>query len=295
MILIVTGNSNLGSAVARRLLAQGHPVRALVRSPEKGDALRALGAEITIGDLREPVSLSRACQGAEQVLAAAHSLLGRGRDASKFVDLQGHMDLIDAARSAGVEYFIYTSIYPCDGFDCVPFVRMKQEVERYLQASGLSHTIIRPTAFMEAHAEQFIGKPILETGKVSLFGRGDNPRNFVAVDDVAQVVVMVLTDPAKRSGVVDVGGPENLSNMDVVRLYEEQAGHPAKVSHVPLPALQVLYRLLRPFHPGISGIMQVSILTDRTDQTFDPSATLERFPIQLTRLADFVQRRAVSA
>ncbi|NIV30455.1 MAG: NmrA family NAD(P)-binding protein [Anaerolineae bacterium] len=295
MILVVTANGTLGSAVTRRLLAQGHPVRGLVRSPEKGEALRALGGEVVIGDLRDPPSLARACEGAEQVVAAAHSLMGRGKDASKFVDLQGHKDLIDAAKAAGVEHFVYTSIYPCDGFDCVPFVRMKQEVERYLEASGLSHTIIRPTAFMEAHAEALIGKPILETGKVSLFGRGDNPRNFVAADDVAQVVVMVLTDPALRGGVVDVGGPENLSNMDVVRLYEEQAGRPAKVSHVPVPALQVMYRLLRPFHPGLSGVMQISILADRTDQTFDPSATLERFPIELTRLEEFVRGRVVSA
>jgi len=248
-----------------------------------------------IGDLRDPASLAWACEGAEQVVAAAHSLLGRGKDASKFVDLQGHKDLIDAAKAAGVEHFVYTSIYPCDGFDCVPFVRMKQKVERYLEASGLSHTIIRPTAFMEAHAEAFIGKPILETGKVSLFGRGDNPRNFVAAEDVAQVVVMVLTDPALRGGVVDVGGPENLSNMDVVRLYEEQAGRPAKVSHVPVPALQVLYRLVRPFHPGLSGVMQISILADRTDQTFDPSATLARFPIELTRLEEFIGKRAIAS
>lgn len=295
MILIVTGNSKLGNAVTRRLLAQGQPVRALVRSPEKGEALRSLGAEIVIGDLREPGSLSRACQDAQQVVATAHSMLGRGPDAAKFVDLQGHEDLIDAAQAAGVEHFVYTSIYPCSGFDCVPFFRMKQEVERYLQASGLPHTVIRPTAFMEWHAEEFIGKPILETGKVSLFGRGDNPRNFVAVKDVAQVVVMVLTDPALRGSVVDVGGPENLTNMDVVRLYEQQAGHPAKVSHMPLPALQVLYRLLRPFHPGLSGIMQASVLIDTTDQTFDPGAMLARFPIELTRLEDFVQRRAVSA
>jgi uncharacterized protein YbjT (DUF2867 family) len=292
MILIVTGNSKLGSAVARRLLAQGYPVRALVRSPEKGEALRTLGAEIVIGDLREPASLSRACQDVEQVLAAAHSMLGRGSDAAKFVDLQGNKNLIHAAQAARVQHFVYTSIYPCSGFDCVPYFRMKQEVERYLQASGLPHTVIRPTAFMEWHAEEFIGKPILETGKVSLFGRGDNPRNLVAVEDVARVVVMVLTDAALRGGAVDVGGPENPTNMDVVRLYEQQAGRPAKVSHIPLPALQVLYRLLRPFHPGLSGIMQASILIDTTDQTLDPGATLARFPIELTRLEDFVRSRA---
>ena len=65
------------------------------------------------------------------------------------------------------------------------------------------------------------GQVCVVTGKVSLFGRGDNPRNFVVADDVAQIVVMVLTDPALQGQVIDVGGPENHSNMDVVRLYEQ--------------------------------------------------------------------------
>ena len=295
MILIVTGNSNLGSAVARRLLAQGQPVRALVRSPEKGADLRTQGAEIVLGDLRDPASLARACQGVAQVLAAAHSIMGRGPDAPRFVDLQGHKDLIDAARAAGVQHFVYTSIYPYRGFDRVPFFRFKLEVEQYLAASGLPHTILRPTAFMESHAEQLIGKPVLESGKVSLLGRGDNPRNLVAAGDVARIAVTVLTDPARRGGVIDVGGPGNWSNMDVVRLYEKQAGQPARVSRLPLPALEVLYRLLRPFHPGLSGIMQAGILIDTTDQTFDPSAMLARFPVELTRLEAFVQQRAAVA
>jgi hypothetical protein len=56
-----------------------------------------------------------------------------------------------------------------------------------------------------------------------------------------------------------------------------------------LPPLQPR---LRPFHPGLGGVMQISILADTTEQTFDPGAKLEWFPIELTRLADFVGRRA---
>ena len=110
--------------MARRLLAQGHLVRGLVRSPEKGKALRELGDEIVIGDLRDRASLAQACQGVEQVLAAAHSILGRGPEASKFVDLQGHKDLIDAGKAAGVQHFVYASVYPAHGvFNSVPFFR----------------------------------------------------------------------------------------------------------------------------------------------------------------------------
>ena len=111
MILIVGGTGSLGSATARRLLARGRPVRVMTRIPEKAAELQALGAQVVQGDLLDKASLAGACRGVEKVLAAAHSILGRGREASKFVDLAGHKDLIDAAQSAGVMHFVYTSIF----------------------------------------------------------------------------------------------------------------------------------------------------------------------------------------
>jgi uncharacterized protein YbjT (DUF2867 family) len=292
MILIIGGTGAMGSATARRLLAKGTDVRVMARKPENATNLQELGAEIVQGDLLDMSSLAQACRGVEKVLASAHSIFGRGREASKIVDLQGHKDLIDAAKAAGVKHFVYTSIYDYGPEnDAVPFFHIKREVERYLQASGLSLTILRPTAFMESHAEMFIGQPILEKGKVSLFGKGENPRNFLAADDVAQFAVMALEDEEFNGHIIDIGGPENLTNMDVVRLYEKLAGRPAKVSHVPLGVLRVMYRVLRPFHPGLSQIMRSSIYADTLDNTFDPAPMLTAYPVKLTRLADWAARR----
>ena len=171
MILIVGATGVLGSATTRRLLIAGHPVRAMTRTPAKAAELGQLGAEIVQGDLREPDSLRRACEGVDQVLAAAHSLLGRGREASKYVDDAGHKQLIDIAKAAGVQHFVYPSVNGASPDQPVPFARIKYDVEQYLQRSGLSYTILRPTAFMEWHAHIFIGQPILEQGQVTLFGR----------------------------------------------------------------------------------------------------------------------------
>lgn len=293
MILIVGGTGSLGSATARRLLATGVPVRVLTRTPQQATELEKSGAEIVRGDLRDKRSLVQACRGVDRVMASAHSILGRGLEASKYVDLQGHRDLIDVARAAGVGHFVYVSAYNFGPeFETVPFFRIKREVERHLQASGLPFTILRPTAFMEAHAELFIGKPIMEEGKVTLFGKGEKRRNFIAADDVAQIAVLALEDNNLGGQTIDIGGPEDLTNMEVVRLYEKLAGRPAKVSHMPLPVMKVMYRLLRPFHPGLSQIMQFSIYADTIDTAFDPAPMLSRFPMKLTRLEDFVQQRA---
>jgi uncharacterized protein YbjT (DUF2867 family) len=292
MNLIIGGTGSLGSATARRLMAKGTAVRVMTRAAEKATELQELGAKVVRGDLLDKESLAQACRGVEKVLASAHSILGRGREASKNVDLQGHKDLIDAAKAAEVGHFVYASAYDFGPeYDSVPFLQFKREVERYLQASGLSYTILRPTAFMESHAELFIGQPILEKGKVSLFGKGENPRNFVAADDVAQFAVMALEDASLSGQTIDIGGPENLTNMEVVRLYEKLAGRPAKVTHVPLGMLKVMYRVLRPLHPGLSQVMQFSIYTDTRNAGFDPAPMLAAYPVKLTRFEDWAAQR----
>ena len=293
MFLIVGGTGALGSAAAQLLLQRGQKVRIMTRDPQKAVTLKTVGAEVVQGDLRDKASLAQACAGVEGVLAAAHSIMGRGADASSYVDLLGHKWLIDAAQEAGVRHFVYTSAFGAAPTHPAAFYRIKYDVEQYLHHSQLPYTILRPTAFIDSHAHMLIGQPILETGKVSLFGRGENPRNFVAAQDVAQFAVMALTTPQMAGEIVEIGGPENWTNMEVVRLYERLAGKQAKVSHVPLGVLRVMAPVLRPFHPGLSQIMTSSIWFDTTDQTFDPRPTFRKYPILLTRLENWVEKRDV--
>jgi len=289
MILIVGGTGALGSATTEQLLAQRKAVRVMTRTPAKAQALQDLGAEIVQGDLREKASLIQACQGVDAVLAAAHAIMGKGTEASKFVDDQGHRWLIDAANAASVNHFVYVSAHGAAPDNPSNFFRIKYKIEQYLRNSGLSFTILRPTAFMESHAYMLIGQPILETGKVTLFGKGENPRNFVAATDVAHFAVMMLLKSAGSGELLEIGGPENLTNMQVVRLYEGIAGRKAKVSHVPLGILRLMSPLAGPFNPGLSQVMATSIWHDTTDQTFDMSPMLQQYPMTLTRLADWVK------
>lgn len=294
MFLIVGGTGALGSATARLLLQRGHKVRVMTREPQRASALKKLGAEVVQGDLRDKASLAQACASVDGVLAAAHSIFGRGSEASAYVDALGHKWLIDAAKEAGVRHFVYTSALGAGPTHPALFFRIKYEIEHYLQQSNLTHTILRPTAFMESHAHMLIGQPILQKGKVSLFGQGENPRNFVAAQDVAQFAVLALTTPQMAGEIVEIGGPENWTNMEVVRLYERMAGKQAKVSHVPLGVLRVMAAVIRPFHPGLSQVMTSSIWFDTTDQTFDPRPTSRKYPILLTQLESWVEKQVES-
>lgn len=296
MILIVGATGFLGRETAKLLLARGEQVRVLARTPTKADDLKQLGAEVTQGDLVDSSSLMRACQGVGRVLAAAHSLLGKGRYKSEYVDGAGHRVLIDAAKAAGVSHFVYTSILGVSPDHPIDFFRTKYDTEEYLKASGLSYTILRPSAFMEWHAHVFNGKSILESGKTTILGTGTKPRNFMAVRDVAQFAVLALTDPKARNRTIEMGGPQNFTDNQVAELYGKLSGVTPKVNHMPPLIARVMSIVLKPFQPGLSRIMYVSSLPDGAfGETFDPAAMLKEYPMHLTTLEEFIRERIAEA
>lgn len=221
--------------------------------------------------------------------------MGRGKESSKYVDDIGHKCLIDVAKASGVQHFVYTSVYGVSLDNPVLFARIKADVEQYLKQSGLSYTILQPTAFMEWHAHNFIGKPILEEGKVRLLGPGENPINLVAADDVARFAVIALTDPKAVGQTIEIGGFDNCSRMEIVHLYEKLSGRQAKVTRMPLAMLRVMSPLLKPFHAGFSQVFAFSVWNETSDFTFDPSETLKQYPMELTRLEPWVQDRVAES
>ena len=291
MILVVGATGSLGRLVTQKLLKRGESVRALTRDRSKADDLKARGAQIILGDLRDPESLQFAVRGASGVVAAAHSILGRGPDSSRLVDDLGHRSLIDAAKEAGVEHFIYTSVLGAAPDHPVDFWRTKARIERYLEESGLRYTIFRPTAFMEIHAWELIGKAVATGKRVILFGPGKNPRNFIAADDVANAVALGLRIPELRGRTIEIGGPENLTAKEVVATFEKVTGKKAKVSSVPLPVLRTMSRVVKRLHPGVARIMRAGVVNETTDQTFDASVLRTRLPIGFTTLADWARER----
>ena len=158
----------------------------------------------------------------------------------------------------------------------------------------MAYTILRPTAFIDFHAHVLIGEPILTKGKVLLLGRGERPRNFVAARDVAQFIGLALKDDSLVGETIGLGGPENLTTLDVIKIYEQASGTRAKVTKVPISLVRGMSALARPLHPGLSQVLQLAVLADTTDQRFDPAPIQRRFPIRLTSLAEYVAERTDS-
>lgn len=294
MILIVGARGRLGGTVARNLLASGSRVRVLSRTPAQLDDLEQLGAEVVGGDLRDPASLARACQGVDRIVASAHAFDGTGANTVAAVDGRGNRALIDAARAAGVAHFVLTSIIGARPDHPIDLWRAKASAESHLRASGLSYTILRPTAYMETWIE-LLGEPIVRQGKPLIFGRGANPINFVAVNDVARFARLALDDDRARNQILEIGGPENLTLLQVARAIERALGRvSAAPRHIPRAMMRLLGVAARPISPTFARQARAGILMDTADMTFDPTPTLRRFPLdppELTRLTDVVARR----
>ncbi len=288
MILIVGASGKVGRAAARLLLDSGAAVRGMSRDPRKLADLNASGADVVEGDLRVPASLVRACDGAQQVLAAAHAFDGRGTNTARNVDEAGNRALIDAARIAGARRFVFMSAIGVRPDHPVDFFRYKYEIEQYLRASGLEWVILRAAPFMETWAGM-IGDQIASKGTAPMFGRGDNAINFVSTRDVARYAVMALQRPDMRYRVIEVGGPENVTQSEMVDLFESSNGQPVRRKRIPVPVMRTLGALLSPFDAVTSRIMRTGVVMATADQTFDMTATLREYPMELTRLEDFVR------
>jgi NADH dehydrogenase len=260
------------------------------RSAERAEPLRTLGAEVALGDLRDPDSLRRACLGATHVITTANAFMGRGAESIAAVDERGNHQLIDAARDAGVRQFVFASARLSEPYRSIDYFAAKFRTEEYLRQSGLTYTILRPSAFMETWA-QVIGEPVVRQGVARVFGSGHLPVNFVAVDDVATITVMTIDRPDARNTVLEIGGPENPTLLELVEIFERAAGRRAKRKHIPVFALRVLPLLVRPFNPVLARQMKAGYLMATIPQPFDPAPMLARYPIALTRLEDWVRAR----
>src|SRR5258707_14538251 len=137
---------------------------------------------------------------------------------------------------------------------------------------------------------QLIGQPIREQGKTIIFGRGNNPINFVSVQDVARFFRIALDDPRTRNAVIEVGGPENLTMNQVTEIFESASRRQAKKRHIPLLMMRLMSIPMRPLNPAMSRLIRNGIYMDMANLRYDTADTARAFGIQLISLEEIAGR-----
>ena len=243
-ILIVGATGVVGGDIAHKLRKQGHSVRALVRGGAghpKAQALQEANIEMSEGNLTQPATLDRACEGAETVISTATSMPSGANDGLRRVDHEGALALIDAAARAGVKRFIYTSYSGNIRIDS-PLETAKRDCENRLLGCAMQAIILRPSYFMEMWLSPALGFDPLH-GSVRIYGSGEARVNYISAFDVADFAVEAATRKyAEKNTILEMGGPEPLSQLDAVRIFEQVLKTKINLEHVPLEALEAQYR-----------------------------------------------------
>jgi uncharacterized protein YbjT (DUF2867 family) len=222
MILITGAAGKTGRAVIRALIARGETVRALVHRSEQVRPLEALGArEVLAGDMRDQATMERAAYG---VRAIYHICPNISPD-----EVAIGQAAITAARSAGVEHFVYHSVLHPQT-EAMPHHWQKLRVEEKLFESGLPYTILQPSAYMQnvlAHWEQ-----ILAQGVYPVPYALETRLGMVDLDDVAAAAAIILTQPGHAGATYELASAEALTQVEVAAILSRQLGRPVRAEVV---------------------------------------------------------------
>ena len=290
MTLVVGATGLLGTEICRRLASAGKPFRAMVRKtsdPAKKDTLKQLGAELVEADVKDRASLDRACQGVTAVITTPTAIGSRQEDDTfQTVDLDGQKALVDAATAAKVEHYVFVSVSGNLGKQGGnPLIDAKRAVENHLRQSGLSHTILRPTFFMEIWLSPHLGFDF-QNAKATIYGSGKNKISYISLHNVADFALVALSNPAARNAMIELGGPGTLSPLDVVRTFEKLSGRRFETHFVPEEQLQTRKTAAtNPVEQTFADLM----LSAAHDDSIDMSDTFTKFQVRPKSLHEYAE------
>ncbi len=203
MIVIIGATGTIGSALLKRLVDLGVPARALSREPEKlrvqiGDKGWS-NIEVAPADASDPESLRSAFAGASQLFLAMSN-------SPRQIELE--TSIIQIAVEAGIKHIVKISSPAFEKSSPVAVAGWHHEIEKTLYESGITHTVLRPYAFMQNLLRLV---PTVTTQDIFFGTMGDSPCNFIDCRDIADVAAEVLTNREVSGQIYTLTGPEIFS------------------------------------------------------------------------------------
>jgi uncharacterized protein YbjT (DUF2867 family) len=318
VVLVVGANGQLGARCAAALMSRGHDVRGSVRVLDRGKALARIGVDVVQGDLSAREGLAKALVGVDTVLVTANPVVPRAGDRPEAV-YAGLLRLVDDAGAAGVRRVVLVSVpkTPLDG--AVPTVRHRRRMEERLGAAGYEHVVLRFPPFMECwlalvgSSIPLRGEPFATVGRPSPFlrrfraltgssieghgvmlvpGRPTNRNAFIAGQDVAAACVEAVERPEVANRVLEIGGPEVLTWLDVASLYEEVLHRRVRVMSTPTAVYAAASSALTPVAKVPAATMALNRLLAGTETPWSPGGGGLLDPTTMGTVREFLHAKA---
>jgi uncharacterized protein YbjT (DUF2867 family) len=245
LILLTGATGNVGSALLHRLVADGQPLRALVRDPRRlgQDRVRV---QIAMGDLADASSFRHALRGVKTVVHLAAAIRDQERQGATIeeVNALGTLRLVRAAERAGVERFVFFSAIGTSLHSQSRFFRAKAQAEKAVESSDMETTVFTPS-IIYAPGDPWItllGR-LAMLPVVPIAGSGRALYEPIWALDAAGAVMGLLAGNGNGAAVephrrIELAGPERLSYDDIVRTFLNVKDRHRRLMHVPLPLVR---------------------------------------------------------
>lgn len=215
--LLITGIGGfIGLRAAELAIGKGMRVRGLQRSIEKAQLAEQLGAEVVLGDITDPISAEKACEGVDIVLHTAAAGVGGTLDEMRHVNVQGTLIMANAAKTMGVSTFVHLSsalvygfVYPNQVTEAGPFYTgndpyCKTKLESEQALLQLNHPpefgviVIRPGDVYGPRSAAWVVGPLklMQKQKFALINDGQGTMNHTYVDNLIDAVFLALEKQA---------------------------------------------------------------------------------------------------
>ena len=236
-LLIIGGTGTLGRQMVLQALMKGYPVRCMVRNFRKANFLKEWGVELVYGDLTKPETLPPCFKGITAVIDASTSRPNEF-ESLKNVDWDGKIAMIEAAKAANIQRFIFFSAQNVEQFENIPLMKLKYGIEKKLEESNVPYTIFRLTGFYQGLIEQY-AIPILENLPIWV----TNENTYIAymdTQDIAKFTIRALQIPQTTNQTFFLSGLKGWVSSEIITLCEQLAGQTARVQRVPLIVLKLI-------------------------------------------------------
>lgn len=229
-LLILGGTGTLGRQIVLQALTKGYQVRCLVRNFRKANFLKEWGVELVYGDLSKPETIPPCLKGITAIIDASTSRPDEF-DSLKDVDWKGKLFLIEAAKVAKIERFIFFSAQNVERLQRIPLMKLKYKIEHKLKESKIPYTIFRLTGFYQGLIEQY-AIPVLEELPIWVTNEVTQV-SYMDTQDIAKFCLRTLQLPNTRNKVFLLSGLKSWISSEIIELCEQLAGQSAKVQQIP--------------------------------------------------------------
>lgn len=195
----------MGRRLAAELIARGHAVHALARSGSENKV--PTGCLVVRGNALDAASYRDQAAGADtfvHLVGAAHPAPWKGREFTE-IDLPSLIESVSAARSAGIEHFVYVSVaHPAPVMKS--YIRVRERCEDILSGSGLRTTILRPWYVLgPGHRWPVVLRPLYWLGeRIPATREGALRLGLVTLDQMTGALVRAIENPAGSQRVIPV-------------------------------------------------------------------------------------------